>query len=116
MKYYKNPEGGQVFAYAADGSDDEFIGADLVLMDDAEVALHLYPEAAAPTRAMIEAERLRAYADPLTGSDRHFAEAQRESLLGNAENAETAKRLGLERFAEIQAEYPWPDEDTGTAS
>lgn len=116
MKYYKNPEGGQVFAFAADGSDDEFISADLVPMDDAAVALHLSPAAAAPSRAMIEAERLRAYADPLTGSDRYFAEAQRETLLGNAENAETAKRLGLERFAEIQAEYPWPDEDAGVAS
>lgn len=116
MKYFKNPEGGQVFAFAADGSDDEFIPAHLMPMDDAEVALHLSPAAAEPTRAMVEAERLRAYADPLTGSDRYFAEAQRESLLGNAENAETAKRLGLERFAAIQAEYPWPDEDAGTVS
>ena len=116
MKYYNNPEGGQVFAFASDGSDDEFIPAHLVLMDDAKVARHLSPTVAAPTRAMVEAERLRAYADPLTGSDRYFAEAQRESLLGNAENAEMAKRLGLERFAEIQAEYPWPDEDAATAS
>lgn len=64
----------------------------------------------APTRAEVEAARLRAYADPLTGSDRYFAEAQRESLLGNAEAAEAAKALGLARFAEIQAEYPWPTE------
>lgn len=63
-----------------------------------------------PTREQIEAARLRAYADPLTGSDRYFAEAQRESLLGNAEAAEAAKALGLARFAEIQAENPWPSE------
>lgn len=63
-----------------------------------------------PTREQIEAQRLRAYADPLTGSDRYFAEAQREGLLGNAEAAESAKLLGLARFAEIQAEYPWPAE------
>jgi hypothetical protein len=61
-----------------------------------------------PTREDIEAARLRAYADPLTGSDRYFAEAQRESLLGNAEAADAAKALGMARFAEIQAEYPWP--------
>ena len=63
-----------------------------------------------PTREQVEAQRLRAYADPITGSDRYFAEAQRESLLGNAEAAEAAKALGLSRFAEIQAEYPWPAE------
>ena len=53
-------------------------------------------------------DRDRAYAEPLTGSDRYFAEAQRESLLGNAEAAEAAKTLGLARFAEIQADNPWP--------
>lgn len=63
-----------------------------------------------PTREQVEASRLRAYADPLTGSDRYFAEAQRESLLGNAEAAEAAKALGLARFAEIQAGNPWPAE------
>lgn len=62
------------------------------------------------TRAEIEAHRLRAYADPLTGSDRYFAEAQRESLLGNNDAAAAAKAAGLARFAEIQAKYPWPDE------
>lgn len=68
------------------------------------------PPPPAPTRAQIEAQRLRAYADPLTGSDRYFAEAQRESLLGNTEAAEAAKALGMARFAEIQAENPWPAE------
>jgi hypothetical protein len=66
------------------------------------------PPPAPLTREQLEALRLRAYADPLTGSDRYFAEAQRESLLGNAEVADAAKALGMARFAEIQAEYPWP--------
>lgn len=60
------------------------------------------------TREQVEASRLRAYADPITGSDRYFAEAQRESMLGNPEAAEAAKALGLTRFAEIQAANPWP--------
>lgn len=69
------------------------------------------PPAPVPlTRGQIEASRLRAYADPITGSDRYFAESSRESLLGNTEAAEAAKALGLARFAEIQAEYPWPAE------
>ena len=68
------------------------------------------PPALPATREEVEAQRLRAYADPITGSDRYFAEAQRESLIGNSEAAEAAKALGLARFAEIQAEYPWPAE------
>lgn len=65
---------------------------------------------AASTRDEIEALRLIAYADPLTGSDRYFSESNREALLGNAERAEVAKRWGLTRFAEIQAKHPWPDD------
>lgn len=110
MKYYKQQGTGQVFAFADDGSDDEFVGVDLVPMTEGEVELHLRPPAVPRTRAEVEALRLRAYAEPITGSDRYFAEAQRESLLGNPEGAETAKRLGLERFAAIQTEYPWPAE------
>lgn len=68
------------------------------------------PPPSPATREQVEAARLRAYADPLTGSDRYFAEAQRESLLGNAEAAEAAKALGMARFAEIQADNPWPAE------
>jgi hypothetical protein len=66
------------------------------------------PPASPETREQIEERRLRAYAAPLTGSDRYFAEAQRESLLGNVEAAEAAKAQGMARFVEIQAEYPWP--------
>ncbi len=60
------------------------------------------------SREEIEALRLRAYADPITGSDRYFAEAQRESLMGNAEASAAAKVLGIKRFSEIQAEHRWP--------
>lgn len=61
-----------------------------------------------PARDLIESARLIAYSDPLKGSDRYFAEAQRESLLGNTEAADAARALGMARFAEIQAEHPWP--------
>ncbi|MDR0276458.1 MAG: hypothetical protein LBJ37_01055 [Paucimonas sp.] len=110
MRYYRNIESGQTYAFAADGSDDAFIPEDYVLMTDTEVQQHLNPAPVASTRAEVEVLRLRAYADPLTGSDRYFAEAQRESLLENAEAAEAAKHQGLMRFLEIQAEFPWPDE------
>lgn len=68
------------------------------------------PPSPPATREEIEAKRLRAYAEPLAGSDRYFAEAQRETLLGNAEAADAAKALGMARFAEIQAANPWPAE------
>ncbi|WID41937.1 tail protein [Pseudomonas phage PG1] len=110
MKYFKDPGTGQVFAFEVDGSQDAFIAPSLEPMTAEEVAAHINPPPVPPTRDEVEAARLRAYADPLTGSDRYFAEAQRESLLGNAEAAESAKLLGLARFAEIQAEYPWPAE------
>ena len=44
MKYYKKDS--QVFAFEADGSQDDYITDDMVLMTDAEVEAHLQP---APT-------------------------------------------------------------------
>jgi hypothetical protein len=42
MKYYKSPTG-EVFAFESDGSQDEWIGEDLILMTDEEVHIHLNP-------------------------------------------------------------------------
>lgn len=108
MKYYRHKKTGEVFAFAADGSDDEHIGKELVLMSESEVFDHLNPASLPMTREQIESARLRAYADPLIGSDRYFSEASREALLGNTEASEAAKQRGLDRFAEIQAGFPWP--------
>ena len=61
------------------------------------------------TREQIEALRLRAYADPITGSDRYFAEAARLQAMGAAqEEIDAANAAGAARYAEIQGEYPWP--------
>ena len=69
------------------------------------------PPPPASTREQIEAQRLRAYADPLTGSDRYFAEAARLQVMGaTAEEIDAAKAAGAARYAEIQAQYPWPDD------
>lgn len=62
-----------------------------------------------PSREQIEAQRLRAYADPLTGSDRYFAEAVRLQAMGAAqEEIDAANAAGANRYAEIQNAYPWP--------
>ena len=56
-----------------------------------------------------ERRRLKAYADPETGSDRHFAEANRLAALGLPEEAAEARVAGVVRYGEIKAMYPWPD-------
>lgn len=61
-----------------------------------------------PTREQIEASRLRAYADPINGSDRHFAEATRMKTMGE-EGWESVFEVGARRYIEIKDEWPWPD-------
>lgn len=108
-KYYRDPETGEVFAYEADGSQDEYIKPGLVRMTDEEVQAHLSPPIPSLTREQIEALRLRAYADPLTGSDRYFSEAARLQAMGAAqEEIDAANAAGTSRYAEIQGAYPWP--------
>ncbi|EJM20161.1 hypothetical protein PMI21_01063 [Pseudomonas sp. GM18] len=70
------------------------------------------PEVVTPTltREQVEDSRLRAYADPITGSDRYFAEAARiQAMGGTLENVEVARAAGAARSAAIQALYPWPE-------
>ena len=62
-----------------------------------------------PTKEQVEVERLSAYANPLTGSDRHFAEASRLEAVGDTEGAEVARAVGLARYEEIRLQCPWPE-------
>lgn len=65
------------------------------------------PPPAPLTTRQVEALRLRAYADPLSGSDRYFAEAARMQAVGE-DGWDAVRAQGVTRFTEIQAEYPWP--------
>lgn len=65
------------------------------------------PPPAPLTTKQVEALRLRAYADPLSGSDRYFAEAARMQAVGET-GWDAVRAQGVTRFTEIQAEYPWP--------
>lgn len=60
-----------------------------------------------PTRDEIDKLRLHAYADPITGSDRHFNEAIRMQAMGES-GWEAVRQSGIARFEEIQLQYPWP--------
>ncbi|SIR40165.1 hypothetical protein SAMN05880558_11331 [Aeromonas sp. RU39B] len=62
---------------------------------------------ATESRNAIEHLRLRAYSDPLTGSDRHFNEAIRMQAMGES-GWEAVRQRGIARFEEIQQQYPWP--------
>lgn len=59
------------------------------------------------TRDEVEANRLRAYSNPLTGSDRLFAEASRMQLMGE-DDFEDVRATAIARHVEIQAAHPWP--------
>jgi len=60
------------------------------------------------TRETIERLRLAAYAEPVSGSDRYFAEANRMQVMDEP-GWEQVRDAAIERFNEIQAQYPWPE-------
>jgi len=80
------------------------------LIDFDEAGRPFLAEQALPpplTVEQIEAQRLAAYADPVAGSDRFFAEVSRMQAMGEA-GWEALRDQGAVRYAEIKAEYPWP--------
>lgn len=97
---------GQVFSFADDGSDDEFIPANLELVSEDEALSLIKPKL---TRDQIDIARKIAYADPINGSDRLFSEAIRMQIMGE-DDYEMARARAISRFEEIQQEYPWPAE------
>jgi hypothetical protein len=63
-----------------------------------------------PTREEIELARLIAYSDPVSGSDRFFAESARMQAMGE-QGWEAVRDEGVARYQEIQASHPWGDSD-----
>ena len=65
-----------------------------------------------PDRHQLEALRLVAYADPVNGSDRYFAEVlslQAEGFAATSTEVKEVKAKGLARKLEIQTLYPYPE-------
>lgn len=105
-KYYKDLTTGTVFAFESDGSQDEFIGENLVQMAKAEIDEHLNPPI---TKERVSELRRLAYADPLTGSDPLYIEYQRAIAMDEpVEMVEATKAAWLDRAKEIALQYPWP--------
>lgn len=105
MLYFKNPTG-EVFAYESKEDRALFGPESLIAMTDSEAIAHLNATSPPPSRERIEAIRLRAYANPLTGSDRLFSESMRMQIMGE-EGHEDVRARAIARFEEIQAQYPW---------
>lgn len=109
MIYLKNKDG-IVFAYQDQDEARRFGSDDLKEMAEEEVRAHLNPTLAPLSRDDVKASRLRAYADPVTGSDRFFAEAARLGAMGGTEEEiEAVRASGATRYAEIQTQHPWPE-------
>lgn len=106
MLYFKSPAG-EVFAYESQEDRAEFGAEDLIAMTDSEAVAHLKATSPLPSRERIEAIRLRAYADPLTGSDRLFAQSTRMEVMGEPGHGDV-RAQAIARFTEIQAQHPWP--------
>lgn len=69
------------------------------------------PEIKVLTKEEAENLRLMAYANPILGCDRYFAEVmslQAEGFAVSSTEVKEAKAKGLARKAEIQALYPYP--------
>lgn len=65
------------------------------------------------TKETQEHERLRAYADPVTGCDRYFSEVlslQAEGFTSTSPEVKEVRAKGLARKQEIQSLYPYPEE------
>lgn len=61
------------------------------------------------SRDEVDAARLREYSNPITGSDRLFAEASRMDIMGEPD-FEAVRASAIARYQEIQAANPWPDQ------
>lgn len=85
------------------------IYAAIMAGEHGEIAAYEPPPPKVYTREEIEVLRAKAYADPITGSDRMFSEASRMQLMGE-EGWESVRDAAIVRYNEIQAQYPWPAE------
>lgn len=108
MKYYKHNKTGEVYAYD-EMQIDLGLADDKTLLSEQELQLHLNPPIVPLTITQVDHNRKVAYANPLTGSDRWFAEANRLTIMGGTtEEIDEAKAQGAARYEEIQLENPWP--------
>ncbi|UVM14802.1 phage tail assembly chaperone [Pseudomonas sp. B21-023] len=105
-KHYRQKGTNQVYAYAADGSEDAFKVKDLVLMTDAELQAYLNPQR---TREQIEAAE-RVWRDASVNDVLWLRERHRDE-----QDLQRSTTLTGERFAELlaylQSLRDWPQSE-----
>lgn len=107
---FKDPVTGDVYGYDEYQISSGAVKDGLVRMSDDEALCHIKAQEYKPSREDVERMRLCAYADPVTGSDRHFAEAFRlQSAGADGSRVEEVLRIGNKRYMEIKDQYPWPE-------
>lgn len=118
MVYFKNPENGEVYAYAKDGSQDHDIKSGLVRMTDEEVVEYFTP--VPPTIEQLKQIATSKRDELLVIAAIRIAPLQDAADLGKATPAKTALlkkwkeyRIDLDDISE-QSEFPsniaWPVE------
>lgn len=106
MNYYKSKDG---LIYAFDDDQMDLVTDEMTLMTKEEVQQHTQNQSPV-SREVIELQRLRAYSDPVHGSDRYFIEAARLRAIGaTPDEIDAATQQGIARATEIATLYPWQD-------
>lgn len=100
MKHYIDRTTNEIFAYEADGSQDDYIRADLELLTDG--GLIAAREAQKPSIEVLnqiaDAQRLAAYA------------AEADPLFFKYQRKEVTKKVWTDKIAEIKTRFPKTEE------
>lgn len=114
MKYYRHAVTGDVYAFEADGSQDSFIGDDLVALSEEEIVVHLNPPPTPKSREQIEAAE-RDWRDGAVSAVLWLRERHRDE-----QDLLRATTLTPKQFAELltylQALRDWPQSEAFPAA
>ena len=97
MKHYKDPATNDIYAYAADGSDDAYIKGGLVPISDEELAELRKPKLI--TEEQLKQNRSAEIQSRLSGIDTESARPMRAKLAGNATSDDDSKLAALDAEA-----------------
>ncbi|OAI93523.1 phage tail assembly chaperone [Pseudomonas putida] len=106
MKFYRDPQTDAVFAYEADGSQDDAIRDGLVLMTAAEIERHLSPP---PTQEQVEAAE-RAWRDAAVVDVTWLRERHRDERELGRDTTLSADQFG-ELLSYLQSLRDWPQSE-----
>lgn len=112
MKFFRNTQSGEVFAYEKDGSQDHLITKELVPMTAAEVDLHISP-VRQPTAADVDVERDRRMAAGVEFKGTLFQSrpSDHENIIGAAQLAFMAVAGGTKssnlRWLDADQDFTW---------